>query len=142
MKFEELIKEYEQIQFKIRRTEIKEQEIRALKGFSTSSGEKGMPITKQNSSTVENLVLKLDGILSERKSLQEKLIAIKERIYSAIDLIPNLMSRETVESKIFIPNCGWKYISSQLGFSESYCRLLYREGVQIINEKLEKTNEI
>lgn len=142
MKFKELVKEYEQLQYQVRRTEIKEQEIRALKGFSVSSGEKGMPITKQNSSTVENLVLKLDGILGERKSLQEKSIAVKERIFELIDLVPNLMSRQIIENKIFIPNCGWKYISSQCGFCESYCRRLYREGVQEINERLENANEI
>lgn len=141
MKFEEMVKEYEQAQFRLRRTELQEKEIRALNGFPQSSGENGMPKAKQNSSSVENLAVRLDEILKTRKSLQQKITSLRERIFDLIDLIPNLMSREIVESKIFTPNCGWKYISSKCGFCESYCRLLYRDGVREINERL-KDNEI
>lgn len=141
MKFEDLVKEYKQVQFKIRRTDLQEKEIRALNGFPQSAGENGMPKTKQNSSSVENLAVRLDEISKTRKSLQQKITGLREQIFDLIDLIPNLMSREIVESKIFTSNCGWKYIASKCGFCESYCRLLYRDGVNKINERM-KDNEI
>lgn len=142
MKFENLVNEYKKIKLKIRRTEIQELELRELKGFPASVGRNGMPASKQNTSAVENMMLKLDEILKERQLLQNRLLNIREKISTLIDLISNAISQSVVEMKVFIQNCGWKYISSQCGFSESYCRRLYRDGVQEINERLDLNDEI
>lgn len=142
MKFELLIKNYEVLKLKIRKNEIQEQEIRELQGFSLSSGENGMPKTNQNSSTPEKQALKLKEISEQRKSLQENLTQVRKQISDLIILIPNLISQEVVEMKVFIQNCGWKYISKKTGLSESYCRFLYREGVKEINERWESEYEI
>ena len=143
MRFEELIKEYETLKFKIRRTIIKEQEIRELEGFSISAREDGMPKSKQNSSTVEKSALKLAEIFEERKSLEQKLLTAREQLSRSIDYVSSFITQEVLETKIFVPNCGWKYVSQKIGLSESHCRHLYREGVQEIDEKLgEKLYEI
>ena len=136
MKFESLISEYNRLKFKIRRTEIKEQELRALEGFPGSSGIEGMPRAKSNTSSVENSVVRLTEIFNERKRLEEELEAVRQRILSAIDMVSSLMAQEIIETKIFIPNCGWKFVSRKVGLSESHCRHLFREGVEEINKRL------
>lgn len=136
MKFEGLISEYNRIKFKIRRTEIKEQELRALEGFPGSSGIEGMPRAKSNTSSVENSVVRLTEIFNERKRLEEELETVRQRILAAIDMVSNLMAQEIIETKIFIPNCGWKFVSRKVGLSESHCRHLFREGVEEINKRL------
>lgn len=136
MKFESLISEYSRLKFKIRRTEIKEQELRALEGFPGSSGIEGMPRAKSNTSSVENSVVRLTEIFNERKRLEEELEAVRQRILAAIDMVSSLMAQEIIETKIFIPNCGWKFVSRKVGLSESHCRHLFREGVEEINKRL------
>lgn len=136
MRFEELIKEYETLKFKIRRTIIKENEIRELEGFSASSGESGMPKPKQNTSSVEKSALKLTEIFNERKSLEQNLMSVRERISRAIDYVSNLIAQEVIETKVFVPNCGWKYVSKKMFLSTRRVAQLYQEGVQEINEKL------
>ena len=136
MKFESLISEYNRLKFKIRRTEIKEQELRALEGFPGSSGIEGMPRAKSNTSSVENSVVRLTEIFNERKRLEEELEAVRQRILAAIDMVSSLMAQEIIETKIFIPNCGWKFVSRKVGLSESHCRHLFREGVEEINKRL------
>ena len=136
MKFESLINSYNKLKFKIRRTEIKEQELRTLEGFAASSGMEGMPRVKSNSSSVENSVLKLTEIFSEREKLQSELESIRQQILSAIDMVSSFIAQEVIETKIFIQNCGWKYISRRTGLSESHCRHLFREGVEEINKRL------
>lgn len=136
MKFESLISEYSRLKFKIRRTEIKEQELRALEGFPGSSGIEGMPRAKSNTSSVENSVVRLTEIFNERKRLEEELEAVRQRILAAIDMVSSLMAQEIIETKIFIPNCGWKFVSRKVSLSESHCRHLFREGVEEINKRL------
>ena len=136
MKFESLISEYSRLKFKIRRTEIKEQELRALEGFPGSSGIEGMPRAKSNTSSVENSVVRLTEIFNERKRLEEELEAVRQRVLAAIDMVSSLMAQEIIETKIFIPNCGWKFVSRKVGLSESHCRHLFREGVEEINKRL------
>lgn len=136
MKFESLISEYNRLKFKIRRTEIKEQELRALEGFPGSSGIEGMPRAKSNTSSVENSVVRLTEIFNERKRLEEELEVVRQRILAAIDMVSSLMAQEIIETKIFIPNCGWKFVSRKVGLSESHCRHLFREGVEEINKRL------
>ena len=136
VKFESLISEYSRLKFKIRRTEIKEQELRALEGFPGSSGIEGMPRAKSNTSSVENSVVRLTEIFNERKRLEEELEAVRQRVLAAIDMVSSLMAQEIIETKIFIPNCGWKFVSRKVGLSESHCRHLFREGVEEINKRL------
>ena len=136
MRFEELIKEYETLKFKIRRTVIKENELRELQGYTPSSGESGMPTSKQNTSSVEKVALKLTEILDERKSLEQNLLSVRERISSAIDYVSNLITQEVLETKIFVPNCGWKYVSKKICLSVRRATQLYHEGIAEINEKL------
>lgn len=136
MRFEDLLKEYETLKFKIRRTHIKEQEVRELEGFPIASGVDGMPKAKQNTSTPEKLALKLTEILNERKCLEQSLLKVREQISNSIDLITSLDAQEVVETKVFVPNCGWKYISKKLCLSVRRVNQLYHEGVAEINERL------
>lgn len=136
MRFEDLLKEYETLKFKIRRTHIKEQEVRELEGFPIASGVDGMPKAKQNTSTPEKLALKLTEILNERKCLEQSLLKVREQISNSIDLITSLDAQEVVETKVFVPNCGWKYISKKLCLSVRRVNQLYHEGIAEINERL------
>lgn len=136
MRFEDLLKEYETIKFKIRRTHIKEQEVRELEGFPIASGVDGMPRAKQNTSTPEKLALKLTEILNERKCLEQQLLKVREQISNSIDLITNLDAQEVVETKVFVPNCGWKYVSKKVCLSVRRVNQLYHEGIAEINEQL------
>ena len=136
MRFEDLLKEYETLKFKIRRTHIKEQEVRELEGFPIASGVDGMPKAKQNTSTPEKLALKLTEILNERKCLEQQLLKVREQISNSIDLITSLDAQEVVETKVFVTNCGWKYISKKLCLSVRRVNQLYHEGVAEINERL------
>lgn len=136
MRFEDLLKEYETLKFKIRRTHIKEQEVRELEGFPIASGVDGMPRAKQNTSTPEKLALKLTEILNERKCLEQQLLKVREQISNSIDLITNLDAQEVVETKVFVPNCGWKYVSKKVCLSVRRVNQLYHEGVAEINERL------
>ena len=136
MKFEDLLKKYDDLKFKIRRTFIKEQELRELEGFPIASGVDGMPKAKQNTSTPEKLALKLTEILSERKCLEKQLLSVREQISRCIDRVSNYSAQEVIETKVFIPNCGWKYVSKKLCLSTRRVAQLYHEGVAEINEKL------
>ena len=136
MKFEDLLKEYESLKFKIRRTHIKEQEIRELEGFPIASGVDGMPKAKQNTSTPEKLALKLTEILNERKALEQQLLFVREQISRCIDRVSNYAAQEVIETKVFIPNCGWKYVSRKVCLSTRRVAQLYHEGVAEINESL------
>ena len=136
MRFEDLLKEYETLKFKIRRTHIKEQEVRELEGFPIASGVDGMPRAKQNTSTPEKLALKLTEILNERKCLEQQLLKVREQISNSIDLITNLDAQEVVETKVFVPNCGWKYVSKKVCLSVRRVNQLYHEGIAEINEQL------
>ena len=136
MRFEDYVEEYRTLKFQIRRTWIKEQEIRELEGFSPSSGEGGMPHSKQNTSTVEKMTVKLNEILSERKSLEQKLMVVREQISRLIDRLDNYSAQEVIETKVFVPNCGWKYISKKVFLGEKRVAQLYKEGVAEINSYL------
>ena len=136
MRFEDLVKEYETLKFKIRRTIIKEQELRELQGYTPSSGESGMPTSKQNTSSVEKVALKLTEILDERKSLEQNLLSVREQISRLIDIVSNFASQEVIETKVFIPNCGWRYISKKVFLGEKRVAQLYKEGVAEINSWL------
>ena len=135
MRFEDLLKEYENLKFKIRRTHIKEQEVRELEGFPIATGVDGMPRAKQNTSAPEKLALKLTEILSERKCLEKQLLSVREQISRCIDKVTHCAAQEVIETKVFIPNCGWKYVSKKLCLSIRRVTQLYHEGVAEINKK-------
>lgn len=136
MKFEDYVEQYKNLKFQIRRTLIKEQELRDLQGYAPSSSESGMPSAKQNTSTVEKVAVKLTEILNERKSLEKKLLSVREQVSRLIDLVTNYAAQEVIETKVFIPNCGWKYISKKVFLGEKRVAQLYKEGVAEINSWL------
>lgn len=134
--FDDLVREYNQIKFRIKRTVLREQELRALEGFPKSGGLDGMPRAKSNSSSVENTIVKLTGILNERARLESSLESLRNQILAVIDLVSDLKAREVIEIKTFFPNCGWKIVSQKTLLGERRVNQLYNNGIAEINQKL------
>ena len=141
MTFESHVKEYEKLKFKLKSIEIKENELRMLGGFPKSNNTEGMPKTKSSASSVENIAIRLTELLEQKSVLQEEIQVKRKTLETLIGYISNLVSREIVESKTFLP-CGWKYISLKSHLSTSRCRHLYYDGIYEIKEILKSKEGI
>ena len=141
MTFEQMVRDYERLKYQIRRLEIKEKELRLLGGFPKPSMLDGMPKTKNNNSSIENTLIKLSEIESQRNTCEIQLEACRRQILTFIDLSSSLMSREIIELKTFTPRCTWKSVANKVFLSEDYCRHLYYDGITEINKKLTKENK-
>lgn len=138
MTFESLVRDYERLKYQLRRLEIKEREIRMLGGFPKSGGIEGMPKVKNNSSSVENTILKLSEIENQRNTYKIKINDARQEILTLIDKVTSLAAQEVIELKTFTPRIGWKQIADKVYLSESRCRHLYYEAIIEINKNLSK----
>ena len=135
MTFESHVKEYEKLKFKLKSIEVKESELRMLGGFPKSDKLEGMPKAKSASSSVENIAVRLTELAEQKSVLQEEIQTKRNVLENLISNVSNLIGREVVELKTFLP-CGWKFISSKTHLSTSRCRHLYYDGIAEINLNL------
>ncbi len=135
MKFEDLVKKYEDTKFQIKRIDLKVKEMRLLYGFPQAIKYDSQPTAKSTNSSVESALIKLDDLLQEKSKYEQILGDLRAKIQSAIDSLDNYSMREIIELKVFTSNCGWKYISNKVYLSKSYCRKLFHIGVEVINKK-------
>lgn len=140
VEFINLIQSYNRKKFKIKSLQIKETELRALGGFPKSGKLEGMPKTNQNTSSVENLVIKIQSLVEERITLEAELERERQVILKLIEKLNDLTAMEVLETKIFIKNAGWRFVSQKVFLSESRVRHIYQDAVEKINKVLEGEN--
>ena len=134
MKFENLIKSYEDTRFQIRRVELKINEMKQLYGFPSAVRYDSQPSSKSTNSSVESTLIRYDTLLQEKREHEQRLAELRTKIQTLIDSLENYTMREVVELKVFTANCGWKYIASKVYLSKSYCRKLFHDGVYLIDK--------
>lgn len=140
MKFEQLVKQYNDVKAKIRRLVLKQQELRELGGFPKRGDNDGMPkVPGYNGSPIENFIVKLDEWEREQLEQERRLEGLRVQITTFIDVVPNYAIRDIMEHKIFMGQ-GWRKISRIVNYSVSRVRQLYDEGILII-KKAESDNE-
>lgn len=140
MKFEQLVKQYNDVKAKIRRLVLKQQELRELGGFPKRGDNDGMPkVSGYNGSPIENFIVKLDEWEREQLEQERRLEGLRIQITTFIDIVPNYAIRDIMEHKIFMGQ-GWRKISRIVNYSVSRVRQLYDEGILII-KKAESDNE-
>lgn len=140
MKFEQLVKQYNDVKAKIRRLVLKQQELRELGGFPKRGDNDGMPkVPGYNGSPIENFIVKLDEWEREQLEQERRLEGLRVQITTFIDIVPNYAIRDIMEHKIFMGQ-GWRKISRIVNYSVSRVRQLYDEGILII-KKAESDNE-
>ncbi len=136
MRFEDLVKNYEDTKFQIRRCELKINEMRQLYGFPQAIKYDSQPTGRNTNSSVECTLIRLDELLQEKGMFEQNLESLRAKIQGAIDRLDNYSMREIIELKTFNTNCGWKFISNKVYLSGGRCRHLYYEGISEINRKL------
>lgn len=140
MKFEQLVKQYNDVKAKIRRLVLKQQELRELGGFPKRGDNDGMPkVPGYNGSPIENFIVKLDEWEREQLEQERRLEGLRIQITTFIDIVPNYAIRDIMEHKIFMGQ-GWRKISRIVNYSVSRVRQLYDEGILII-KNAESDNE-
>ena len=133
MKFENLVKSYENTRFQIRRVELKINEMKHLYGFPSAVRYDSQPSSKSTTSSVESTLIRYDTLLQEKREHEQRLAELRAKIQTAIDSLENYTMREVVELKVFTANCGWKYIASKVYLSKDYCRKIYYKAIDEIN---------
>ena len=131
-KFEQLVAQYNDTKYKIRRLVLKQQELRELGCLPRTGANDGMPSAPgYHGSPVENYLIRLCELEDEQMQLEKQLDSLRGEITKYIDKIPNYTTRDIIEYKVFMGK-GWRYISRQICYSVSRIRQLYDEGVDII----------
>lgn len=132
--FDRLVKQYNDIKYRIRRLVLKQQELRELGGLPRTGENEGMPKTPgYNGSPIEKFVSRLCELEEEQMLYERKLEDLRADITIIIDKIPNTTIREVLEYKVFMSK-GWRYISRCISYSVSRVRQFYDEGIAIIRQ--------
>ena len=129
MKFDELLKEKENIKFRIKSVLL---QIAELKNTYFPCKSDSEITSHSNSSPLESIVIRIDCLYGKLKELQEKDIIINKEIEAKMDLIdPKL--RWVVLQKI--TDNGFKRLKQESGYSYSYLRELYSQAVNTIKSQ-------
>lgn len=132
--FEQLVKQYNDTKYKIRRLVLQQQELRELGCLPGASNLDGMPHAPGNgTSTVEKYLMRLDDLEKKQISLEQRLETIRDGITFYIDKIPSYVTREIFEYKIFMGK-GWRYIARQVCYSVSRLQQFYADGLAEIRK--------
>ena len=131
MKFVELVNQYNHLKYKIRRLQLKEQELRELQrlphnGMSGFGG-------GHSSSAVEGYVVALAQITGEIERLELESVSLRERITSVLDKLSSDSMREVLEMRLLLHKT-WRYIAVSVYYSEAHVRRLYNIGIKEVQE--------
>lgn len=129
MKFFEIVRQYNNIKFKLKSKLNEELELRELCALPKVNDMGGMPgAPGYNGSPVEKFVIRLDEIKQEQIELNSKLEEKRKDIMLFIETLNDYFGRQVVELVLFrtTPRPNWKQVAHRVGYSESGTRALYK----------------
>lgn len=134
MKFDELVRIYNNKKGRYKSLLLELQELRDLGALPHTGENEGMPTSKSATSSVENYVIRVDSIERQIKSIDEQLLVIRDYIMQIIDNIVDIYTRRIVELCTFRNGRApdWRQIASAVNYSERHTKRLYEIGLSQI----------
>ena len=132
MTFNELLKNYNDIRYQIKRCISRQQELRELYSYPRR------PVseihTTSKGDTMLNYVDKLAELEQEQVQLENTLFCIRNDIEQVLNNIADYNARRIVELRIFYDNRKptWTKIGGKIGYSGDHVRRIFRESIKII----------
>lgn len=134
MKFEEIVSIYNKKKGKCKSYLLELQELKELGSLPHTGESDGMPTSKNNGSSVENYVMRIDEIERKLKQLDIDLITVRGYIMNFIDHIDDYYIKRIVELYTFRNSRypDWYKIARDVGYSEKHAKRLYEDGINRI----------
>lgn len=130
MKYNELVELYKRKKSKSKSLVLELQELKELGSLPRGNND-GMPKSKNNSSPVENYVLRVMDIQNQLKELDAELLKIRDIIMVYISMTQDSTIKRILELCVFRSGRKphWKLIAGDVGYSVRHTQRLYDEGI-------------
>lgn len=135
--FNQMIFEYKNLKLNIKRLIFKQEELKGIIYFPSSTSIDGLPKGSGSGLKKEIIISKLHSLQADQENMENRLEIKREEITNAIDLLNNIFSKEVIELKIFL-DFSWKDIANKLKYSYSRVRQIFYQGVNEIDKKLKE----